>query len=122
MSLSDTNQDRRQFKRRALRVRAQLTLNLNLVFEVRTIDISQGGMAISAHASPQAGTRMAIRFGLPSQAGGITLVDLQAEVVNSVLMTGADGFKIGLRFIDPSKESSDVISEYINRIYDNIVL
>jgi c-di-GMP-binding flagellar brake protein YcgR len=107
-------QDRRQQERRALRGAATVVLSPTQAFEVRTVDVSLGGMAIIALANPRPGTAFSIRFNLPAKSGAAVAIETRALVLHSVLASDGQGFKIGLRFVGPSDATSREIRRYLD--------
>ncbi len=109
-----TGPDRRVHERKKFRSTAQLLL-LGRKFDVRTLDISVSGVGIICSTNPAAKTPCSIRLSLPMKSSGLRLLELQAMVVHSVFSSANDGFSVGLLFVAPSAEATDVISGYMRR-------
>lgn len=105
--------DKRLEDRRSLRVSATVMVSPTQSFEVRTMDISSGGMAICAAANPRTGTQFDISFQIPNKTQGSTPVQVRVRVAYSVLSRDQDGFKIGLQFVHLSPDSATTIGRYI---------
>jgi len=105
--------DKRLEDRRSLRVSATVTVSPTQSFEVRTMDISSGGMAICAPANPRIGTQFDISFQIPANPSGFSQVQVRVRVAYSVLSRDQDGFKIGLQFVRLSPDAATAIGRYI---------
>src|SRR5664279_5069732 len=103
--------ERRQYKRAALRGIAHLVLTGHPSIEVRTVDISVGGMGIVASANPPAGLACVIRVVIPVKPRGTTTVEVQAKVAHSIFSHGAGGFLIGLEFSQLSAEAKSAVMQ-----------
>ena len=112
MSAPDT--ERRVTERKTLRTRATLVLGQTQAFDVRTLDVCTGGMAIVAQANPRPGTVMAIRFMLPLKPGGYQPFEARAKVAHSIYSASEHGFKIGLTFIDLSAEAAAASQRFLS--------
>jgi len=96
--MSSFDAERRRAERKVLRTNALVILSNAQPFEVRTIDLSAGGMSIVASANPKSGTVLNIRFSVPLRTGGHTLFEAKARVIHTVFSSVESGFKIGLSF------------------------
>lgn len=104
--------ERRAADRRALRTPAVVTLGAQ-EFEVRTLDISPGGLGIVAGANPRPGTTFQIRFKLPLKPRGALPVALPVRVVHAVFSADEGGFKVGLMFLQLPPEVAQAIIRYM---------
>jgi hypothetical protein len=107
--------DKRVHHRRTLRVAARVVVAGATEVEVRTSDISEGGLGVVAAVNPSIGARFRVRFGLPSGAPEPILIDAQVTVVRSILARDEGGFKIGLLFAPLDESSLDAVRKYISR-------
>jgi PilZ domain len=104
--------NRREHDRRTLRTTAAVLFGAQSL-EVRTLDVSESGLAISAAVNPHAGTRFRIAFSLPRRPQGYTEISAEVEVISSVLSNSDDGFRIGLRFLALGAAMRDAIVQYV---------
>ena len=111
--LTPSGDERRGQERKILRANAQLRLPGVRPIEVRTLDISVGGMAVVASVNPQAGAACTICIAPVSQPRGAVSVDIRAVIVHSIFSNREDGFKIGLQFADLSPEAIETVSRYL---------
>lgn len=105
--------ERRKNPRRVLRTTATVILNGTQTFQVRTIDISIGGMAIVAPANPKPGVTFTIRMTIPLGSKGTEAFEAKAKVMHSVYANAESGFKIGLSFIKLSESSAATVEKYL---------
>ncbi|MCA3028677.1 MAG: PilZ domain-containing protein [Rhodocyclaceae bacterium] len=103
----------RQHKRRHLHTTAHVALPDSQVVEVRTTDISAGGLAIIGAINPKVGETLFIRFGIPVKSGGRTTVQATVKVAHSIYGTAERNFKIGLRFLKLEPEAVSSIAQYV---------
>jgi len=108
--------EKRVHSRRALRVAARVTVTGGTEVEVRTSDISEGGLGVVAPVNPSIGTKFRVRFGLPNGAYQPITIDVQVTVVRSILARLEGGFMIGLLFTPLDKAGLEAIRKYINRV------
>lgn len=111
--MSAAESERRITERKTLRTRATIILGQTQAFEVRTLDMSVGGMGIVAQANPRPGTLMAIRFMLPLKPTGHVAFEAKAKVAHSVYSASEQGFKIGLSFIELSPEAAAAAARFV---------
>lgn len=110
--VAEDEAERRKFTRRALRVAATVTLSNAQTFQVRTLDIGLGGMAIVASANPKPGVTFNIRLSVPL-GHEAEAFEAKVRVVHSIFSSAESGFKIGLKFVQASQESIAVTTKYI---------
>jgi c-di-GMP-binding flagellar brake protein YcgR len=101
------------YDRRPLRTTANAMLPGNILVEVRTLDISAGGMAIVAPANPAIGTTFTIRVHVPLKPTGSATFDATVKVRNSVHGTAEGGFRIGLEFVHLDATARSAITKYM---------
>ena len=111
--MSASEAERRTTERKTLRTRATIILGQTQAFEVRTLDMSLGGMGIVAQANPRPGTLMAIRFMLPLKPSGYFTFEAKAKVAHSVYSASEQGFKISLSFIDLAPEAAAAAQRFV---------
>lgn len=80
---------------------------------IRTLDISRSGMCIAAAINPPPGLRFRMRMRLDRQPRGAVTLEADVQVVHSVLARQESGFRIGLRFTNPSAELLNAISHFL---------
>lgn len=81
--------------------------------DIRTVDISAGGMGIIASVNPQAGVTCLLRLALPLKPHGSTVIDVQAKITNSVFGNSENGFKVGLQFTNLSESATSAIDKFL---------
>jgi len=111
--MSALDEERRKTERKALRARATVILGQTQGFEVRTLDVSVGGMAIVAQANPPPGVVLSIRFMMPLKPSGYAPFEARARVVHSVFSSAESGFKVGLSFIDLPADAVAAVNRYL---------
>jgi c-di-GMP-binding flagellar brake protein YcgR len=105
--------EQRRHKRRYLQVTAHVALPDSQVVEVRTIDVSAGGLAVIGAINPKVGETLFIRFGIPLKSGGRTAVQATVKVEHSIYGAAERNFKIGLRFLKLEPEAVSSIAQYV---------
>ncbi|MFM9917016.1 MAG: PilZ domain-containing protein [Rhizobacter sp.] len=105
--------NRRQHERRYLRGVATVVLSPKDSFEVRTLDISAGGMAIVAAANPRPGTTFSIQVSLPLRPKGFTAIEARVQVMHSILASDEQGFKVGLQFVSLDAPTAAAVIQYL---------
>ena len=98
--------DRRIHTRRAIRAVARISNGSGGVLEARTIDASQGGLAISTSINPPVGAVFQIAFHIPGKQGQFELFNASVRVMYSAYASEHGGFKLGLQFthVDPASD------------------
>jgi hypothetical protein len=107
-------EEQRRHSRRALQTKAQLILPGHRPFEIRTTDISMGGLGLVAMANPPLNLVVRVQFSLPMPGAKLLPMDVMGRVVHSVLSRRHGGFSIGLALNAPSYETLKAISAYMN--------
>lgn len=108
-----TGAERRVHLRRVLRNNALLLLPGDKTLEVRTVDISAGGMGILVDVNPPQGATFSIRVSLPLKSKGYKVFETRVQVMHSVYGSAEGYFKVGLRFIDLDAGTVAAISSYM---------
>lgn len=114
MNLPRPENERRVFQRRPLRATARLYFAGGQTTEVRTFDISEGGLGIVADVSPTIGMSFGIKVRVPAGAAGLTGLDTTVTVVRSVLAGDEGGFKVGLKFVALDRSHLTTIKRFLN--------
>lgn len=96
-----TGADRREAVRRPLRGLAMVLLPGQPGRMGRTIDVSETGLCISLTEALPSGTDCLVGFELPDKTGNRRRMQAKAKVVHSVLAGNHEGFKIGMRLLEP---------------------
>ncbi|GAA0745921.1 PilZ domain-containing protein [Ideonella azotifigens] len=105
--------ERRLHERKPLRGTAQLVFPSQPPLEVRTWDISAGGIAIIASANPPPKLRCVIRFVVPLLTGGGTPVEVKVQVAHSVLSSNHGAFMVGLQFEGLSAAGEQAVARFL---------
>lgn len=108
-----TSDERRRHERRALRVSARIHLSGGQVFEIRTFDISLGGLAIVASAAPRPGTVFRVVVGLPLKNRGEVTIDAEAQVLHSFYSNTEGAYIVGLRFAALDPVAANAIAYFV---------
>lgn len=111
--MTESGAERRIAPRRIIRTRATVVLSGKFTFEVRTLDISVGGMCIVAAANPTPGTPMQITCHIPVTGMGTVQIDAHAKVIHSVFSGDEEGFKIGLSFTELPAHCKEAINKFV---------
>jgi c-di-GMP-binding flagellar brake protein YcgR len=111
--MTESGAERRLAARKIIRTRATVVLSGKFTFEVRTLDISVGGMCIVAAANPIPGTPMQISCQIPVTGMGPVQIEAHAKVMHSVFSGDEEGFKIGLSFTEISPQCKDAIAKFV---------
>ncbi len=118
MTNSPFESDRRQFERRPLRTVAVMTLTGQASgvasYDVRTADISTGGLAVVSQKHVLPGSRVSVWVRLPGGGAPGKALEVMAEVMHSILAGSVDGFKVGLSFVELNASATETIAQYIS--------
>jgi c-di-GMP-binding flagellar brake protein YcgR len=104
---------RRQHQRRALRVAAHIDVPGQPPIDVRTIDISVGGMGIAAPFNAPINATCTVRFVLPLPPPADGYVEVRATVAHSMYSGSENAFKVGLTFLDLPAAAEERIRGYV---------
>lgn len=102
--------NRRTGKRKMLRGEAVVQCGETHAY-ARLWDVGLDGMCLLTKRPMSPGTRCAATFQVPIN-GAITPVTAQVKVVFSSF-SGPDGFKLGVVFVDLSKDAAELISQFV---------
>lgn len=108
--------ERRKFKRTLFRSHAELLVYNCSPVEVRTVDISGGGVGVVGPLNFPPGTRCEIHLHFRKIPFGMENIAVQAEIVHCVLSGKEQGFLMGLQFVDPAPATLNAIDRYIRSI------
>lgn len=111
---SDDHTERREAPRRPLRRPAWFLFPGGQRLEVRTLDISAGGLAVVAPANPPVGMACTIRLTIPTRNGSAEVIEPRVKVMQSLWSTADEGFKVGLRFQELSSAHARLIRDYLD--------
>ena len=110
----DAVEQRRIHARRPLHCPAKLLLASKRIMDLRIVNISAGGLGVIAPENLAVGTNCQLRFDLPQVPTGQVTMYLSAMVMNSVFSSREDGFKLGLRFVNPTEDSASRIERFVH--------
>jgi c-di-GMP-binding flagellar brake protein YcgR len=107
--------ERREHERKPLRIPAHLLPPGQPPFEVRLIDISEGGLRMACSVNPPLMSVSVIRMVVPSaDRMGNVLVEARVQIMNSIYVRAEDGFRVGLKFLDLPVPASKAIADYLS--------
>lgn len=104
--------DRRRDERRLFRSGAVWTPVGMAATQVRTLDVSAGGIALVAAFNPPTGHLCIVRFVLPTRDGPLT-VETSGRVARSVFSSADDGFRVGVHFDPLSDEAARALQRFV---------
>jgi hypothetical protein len=96
-----------------LRGVASMLLPGDKQLEVRTIDIGDGGVGIVSPASPPIGMACGLRLTIPARSSGPVVLEVRVKVWQSMLSAKDHGFKVGLGFVDLTRQQERTIRGYL---------
>jgi hypothetical protein len=102
--------NRRLYARKVLRRAATVALPGGAERDVKTWDLGADGMSILSPKPIPPGTRCRLSFELP-QGDKSTPVSVPGKVVYCSF-SGADGFKVGISFVDMDADSVAAIAQF----------
>jgi c-di-GMP-binding flagellar brake protein YcgR len=105
--------DRRTTERRAFRAPALLKLPSQQVLEVRTFDISVGGIGLVVPLNLRRDSVCDVRVRAPVQAEGMEVIMARGRIAHSILSGKEKGFLIGLEFVTLSDPLLSLIKQYV---------
>ena len=103
--------EKRQSERRPLFCKVQLMFARQAV-GARALDVSTGGLAVVADINAPVGQACTVSFPLSAPDGTSRDLTLQASVLHSVLTH--DGFRLGLRFMQPDDPTKRLLKRYVD--------
>jgi c-di-GMP-binding flagellar brake protein YcgR len=114
----DGDESRRAHQRAILRAPAQLIVPRQPPIDVRTADVSAGGLAIITQFNPPKHATCSVIFTLPDRQhpgrGGL-LVRAEAVVAHTTLSSSEGGFRVGLTFLSLTPEALAAIESFVHR-------
>ena len=110
---STPSADRRTEARKPLRVRVRLRLAGHAPTELRSVDLSSGGMGLVADVNLPLGLAGDVGFTLRFPNGSSLDVQADATIIHSVFSSSHDGFIIGLQFREPSADLQAALRRYL---------
>lgn len=105
--------ERRSHARRNLRTSAVIVLPGGKTVDVRTLDISPGGVGLLIGANPPKGTFFDLQVALPMRSDGHTKLHVKVEVMQSIYDGHDGGFKVGVRFVGLEPDDSATIAAFL---------
>jgi c-di-GMP-binding flagellar brake protein YcgR len=104
--------ERRDSSRKILRVPVVLEIPGRAPVELRTIELSAGGLAMACPVNLASGLSCQIRFNLPGPAGQAP-IQARASVIHSVLSQRDGGFRVGFQFNGLESTHASRIQAYL---------
>ncbi len=105
--------ERRTQERRILRVQAELLVPGRPAMQVRTVDISEGGVSVLCTVNLPARTDCTVRLPLPVPPTGRKQVELRAVVLYSILSSSGGGFQLGMSLASLDEATRAAIKQYV---------
>ena len=105
--------NRRQHERKYFRGAAYLLFAGREPIEVRTLDLSAGGLSIVAPANPAINTVVMIRINIPRPTTGADGFEVRVRVAHTMFSQAEDGFKIGLEFVNLTVPLATAILQFL---------
>ncbi len=106
--------DRRSSERKAFKAPALLRLPDQQVIEVRTTDISVGGIGVVTPMNLRQDAVCDIRVRPPIFTEDMGLIVARGRIAHSILSGREKGFLIGLQFLEIPSSMADLIKQYVN--------
>ena len=106
--------DRRSGERKAFRAPALLRLPDRQVLEVRTFDISVGGIGVVTPWNLKLDAVCDIRVRPPIISEGMEVLLARGRIAHSILSGKEKGFMIGLEFTEIPPDMSELIKQYVS--------
>jgi c-di-GMP-binding flagellar brake protein YcgR len=106
--------ERRQYVRRPFRGLAYLVFPGAESIEVRTFDLSVGGVGIIVPTNPPHLATCVIRLSIPVNGAARKSFEAKTQVVHSLLSSSERGFKVGLRFMGLDAAMATAIIRYVS--------
>jgi c-di-GMP-binding flagellar brake protein YcgR len=108
-----TGSERRQFERRMYRADARLLMAGMPVIDIRTLDLSVGGMGVTSSCNPESGTVASVQFPLKFIGRKVVRIDAMVTVMHSIYSGDHAAFKLGLRFNGLSPNVAELIARFV---------
>lgn len=107
--------ERRQHARRALRTVAQVMASAGGALQVRTSDVSAGGVGLVMDLNPPIGLTFQVSLVLPLREGGGRPFECKAQVMRSIYGQKEGGFVVGLRFTSMEPASEELLKRFLSQ-------
>lgn len=105
--------ERRRHERKPLRASALLQLPDGAPLQVRTVDVSAGGLGVVSPVNINPRLPCMVRVNLPVNPSGQALLEAQATIAYCVLSGSESGFLIGLQFLNLPVASARAIALFL---------
>lgn len=109
---NDTNDERRQARRKVFRTQAVLVVGNGAPITVRTWDISVSGLCVLSDQSVPIGARGDVAFDMFFEAKHHQ-ISAPVRIVNCIFSSEHRGFRIGLEFAIQEAQRSAVVTHYM---------
>ncbi|WP_298232721.1 PilZ domain-containing protein [uncultured Azohydromonas sp.] len=106
--------DRRLGERKKFRAPALLRLPDRQVIEVRTFDISVGGIGVVTPMNLRQDVVCDIRVRPPILSEGMEVLLARGRIAHSILSGKEKGFLIGLEFVEIASSMREIIKQYVS--------
>ena len=106
--------DRRSGERKTFRAPALLRLPDRQIIEVRTFDISVGGIGVVTPMNLRQDAICDIRVRPPLFVEGLEVLLARGRIAHSILSGKEKGFLIGLEFMGLHAAMADLIKQYVS--------
>jgi hypothetical protein len=105
--------ERRRVERKVFRGSAHLLLPSRELVQVRTIDISPGGIGLVAPSNLPADIVCEVRFRAPLQGERLEMLLARGRIAYSILSGKENGFLVGFQFTDIPAPALALIKRYV---------
>lgn len=112
-SWATVHQDRRLYPRKFLSGTGYMVVPGRPAFEVHTLDISMGGMAVVSPFNLAYELPCEVHFTLPREPAGVDILAVPVRVVHSILSGREHGFLVGLQFVNVPAQTAATISRFM---------
>jgi hypothetical protein len=113
LTSASSGDERRLVERKPLRVRVRVTLAGRPEMEVRSVDVSTGGMSLVVDVNLAPATPCNLSFTLLLPDGSMHKVQIAATVAHCTYSGQRSGFVIGLQFKGASEELKGLLQRYM---------
>ena len=113
LTSASSGDERRQVERKPLRVRVRVALAGKPEMEVRSVDVSTGGMSLVVDVSLAPTTSCNLSFTLLLSDGSMHKVQIAAVVAHCTYSGQRSGFVIGLQFKGASEDLNALLQRYM---------
>ena len=105
--------ERRQVERKPLSVRVRMALQGKPEMEVRSVDISVGGMSLTLDINLVPGTPCQLSFSMQLPNGDIHKIQAEAAVAHCTYSSKRSGFVTGVQFKRISSDAQALVARYM---------